>query len=73
MSRFYRHETSKIEDKNRIKAEISDEVEEQREDYQQKFIKLKSDYDAALAKYKQQLKAKVICLLVNDFVAGCNK
>lgn len=56
----HRVETNKIEDKNRIRAEISDEVEEQREDYEQTYRKLKSEYDEALTKYKQQLKQKVV-------------
>ena len=38
---------------------MADEVEEQREDYQQAYHKLKLDYDEALVKYKQQVKAKV--------------
>lgn len=56
---FRRQETNKVGDKNRIKAEMSDEVQELREEHEQGYQKRKLEYDDAMIRYKQQVKAKV--------------
>lgn len=53
-------EMNRLEDRNRIKAEIADEVEEQREEFQQQYQRQMEEYNAAMAGYKKQLKAKVL-------------
>jgi len=57
-----RVETNKVEDKNRIKMEIADEVEERREQYQQTYTTLMAEYETSLINYKEQLKTKVLRL-----------
>lgn len=47
---------------NKLKAEIADEVEEEKEEFQYKYDIQMGEYETILAKYKQQLKAKVLYL-----------
>lgn len=52
-------ETNRIADKNRIKADIADEIEEMRQEHELQYETRKQEYDDSLIKYKELVKLKV--------------